>query len=102
MGMGHFACRCANFPVKFVFVNYNLCVVSGVGIFKGLFCVLATIINEAPGTCEIHMYQMWAGHYVADLERCINIIKIKFKQFALLQNLFQINSVLSIHQKILN
>ncbi len=44
-----FACRCANFPVKFVFINHKLCVGSSVRIFQGLFCAYATVINEAPG-----------------------------------------------------
>ncbi len=36
-----FACRCANFPVKFVFINPTFCVGSGVRLFQGRFCAYA-------------------------------------------------------------
>ncbi len=42
------ACRCANFPVKFVFINPTFCVGSGVRLFQGRFCAYVTVINEAP------------------------------------------------------
>ncbi len=44
-----FACRCTNFPVKFVFINPRFCVGSGVRLFQGRFCAYAMVINEAPG-----------------------------------------------------
>ncbi len=44
-----FACRCANFPVKFVFINPTFCIGSGVRLFQGRFCAYATVVNEAPG-----------------------------------------------------
>ncbi len=42
-------CRCANFPVKFVFINPTFCVGSGVHLFQGWFCMYTCFINEAPG-----------------------------------------------------
>ncbi len=44
-----FACKCANFLVKFVFINPTFCVESGVRLFQGRFCAYVTVINEAPG-----------------------------------------------------
>ncbi len=32
-----FACRCANFPIKFVFINPTFCVGSGVRLFRAGF-----------------------------------------------------------------
>ncbi len=42
-----FACMCANFPIKFVFINPTFCAGSGVHFFQGWFCAYATVINEA-------------------------------------------------------
>ncbi len=44
-----FACRCANFPVKFVFINPTFCLGSGIRLFRGRFCACAMVVNEA--TC---------------------------------------------------
>ncbi len=47
-----FAYRCANFPIKFVFINPTFCVGSGVCLFQGRFCAYATVINEAQVSCS--------------------------------------------------
>ena len=44
-----FLWKCANFPVKFVFINPNVCVRSGVRTFQAPFCAYASVINETPG-----------------------------------------------------
>ncbi len=44
-----FACRCANFPVTYVFINTTFYIGSGIRLFKGRYCVYTTVINEAPG-----------------------------------------------------
>lgn len=41
--------RCAHSPTKFGFIDPNLCVGSGLHLFHALFCVSATVINEASG-----------------------------------------------------
>ncbi len=48
-----FACRCANFPIKFVFINPTFYIGSGVCLFPGRFWCVRNIINEAPGLCTI-------------------------------------------------
>ncbi len=35
-----FACRCANIPVKFVFINPIFCIGSVIRLFPGRFCAL--------------------------------------------------------------
>ncbi len=42
-----FACRCADFHVKIVFINHLFCIGSGIRLFQGRFCGYATFINEA-------------------------------------------------------
>ena len=46
-----FTYRCAHSPVKFVFIDHNFCVGSGVRLFQALFCAYATVINKTPGLC---------------------------------------------------
>lgn len=46
---------CAYSHIKFVFINANICVESGVRDFQALFCAYAAVTNEAIGQQASHL-----------------------------------------------
>ena len=59
-GRSEFAWRTAHSTVKFVFINHNLCVTSGVRTFSARFCAYASFINETPGPTLFQSKLRWS------------------------------------------